>query len=119
MSHVPTVSLTSVSYFVALEVLAAQAFVQVGTHADTLSVQQSESASVMTWLTLAQVILCHIVCRGLPQVRDPGVSVRHVQRNKRIDGLWLSETTECVRCFTFRNMMTEELYHIIFHLQQD
>ena len=80
-SHVSTVNLTSGSCFVAFEVLAAQAFEQVSTHADTLSVQQGESAAVMTWLTLAQVILCHVVCCGLPQVRDPGVSVLHVQWN--------------------------------------
>lgn len=73
-------SLTCLFRFV-LAVLAGQAFIQVRTHADTLPIQQSQSAAVVTRLTLAHVVLGRVVCCGPLQVGYPGVGVRHIQWN--------------------------------------
>ncbi len=77
----PLFTLTWGFGFIALEILAGQAFKQVRAQTHTLSIQQSESASVLTRFTLANVILCHVVCYGLLQVGYPGVSVWHFQWN--------------------------------------
>lgn len=74
-------SLTWVLSFIALEILAAQAFKQMRAHADALPIQQRESGSVMTRLTLAHVVLGHVVCRRLFQVGNPGVGVGHFDWN--------------------------------------
>lgn len=50
----------------------------------------------MTRLTLAHVILGHVVRDGLPQVGCPVAGARHVHWNQHVDGLRLSETREYV-----------------------
>lgn len=74
-------SLTWALGFIALEILAAQAFKQMRAHADALSIQQRESGSVMTRLTLAHVVLGHVVRRRLFQVGNLGVGTGHFDWN--------------------------------------
>lgn len=60
-------------WFIPLEVLTAQAFKQVATHADALSIQESKGPSVVTRPALAHVVLGNIVRGSLFQVGYPGV----------------------------------------------
>lgn len=53
--------LTGVLGLFALEILAGPAFVEIAAQADALSVQQGESASIVTWPALAHTVLCHVI----------------------------------------------------------
>lgn len=60
--------LTWVLSIVDLVILAGQAFVQVWAQAHAPPAQQSQSGPVVTRLTLAHVVLCHVVRSGPLQV---------------------------------------------------
>ena len=81
LSYSPLLPLTWGFKSITLEILAAQTFIQVRAQAHALSIQQSESASVMTGLALAHVILRDIVCRGPLQVGYRGAGSWHFKWN--------------------------------------
>lgn len=88
-SNTAVFRLTSIWSFVAFVILAGQTFKQARAEADTLPIQQSQSASVLTRLTLTHIVLCYIVCCGLLQVGNPDVGIWYIQWNQWIDRVWL------------------------------
>lgn len=107
-------TLTWVLSLICFVILAGQAFKLVRTHAYTLSIQESESSATVTGLTLAHIILCHVVLHGLFQVGYLGVCSWHIQWNYHVDWLRLKETPFFLVSLTIYWM--NQFHNIHFHL---